>query len=162
MSLIQYGILEYIIGPNDAASQKYVAAPTSPEQQALCKRQRLRISQGFANVSSLGLFFTVSLGTVIVLLALFLDNIMGCITRLSKGDGEKHRAWIQDDVLHLHRLAYGQQQLFGSRWVAADDDIPLVEGNGFLDPIADPHWTKTNNTQNRLSIDSLMEIDGIP
>ncbi|KAI0201027.1 hypothetical protein F4808DRAFT_426354 [Astrocystis sublimbata] len=160
MSLIQYGILQYMVGPNDPAFQEFVVSPTAGPQLALCKRQRLRIGQGFANVSSLGLFFTISLGTVIIVVALFLDNIMGCITRLSKGDGEKHRGWIQDDVLHMQRLAYGQQQSFPSRWIGADDNIPVVEGNGFLDPIVDPHCAKTRDSQHRLSIDSLMDVDG--
>ncbi|KAI0416096.1 hypothetical protein F5X98DRAFT_388372 [Xylaria grammica] len=154
MSLIQYGILQYMIGPDDEALQEYVTAPESREQQALCKRQRVHISQGFANVSSLGLFFTVSLGTVVILLALFLDNIMGWVTRLSKGDGKKHRAWIRDDVLHLQRLAYEQQQSSGPRWIS-DDNIPLVEYNGFLDPISGSH-------QNRLSVDSFVAVDGTP
>ncbi|RWA12980.1 hypothetical protein EKO27_g2109 [Xylaria grammica] len=154
MSLIQHGILQYMIGPDDEALQEYVTASKSPELQALCKRQRVRISQGFANVSSLGLFFTVSLGTVVILLALFLDNIMGWVTRLSKGDGKKHRAWIRDDVLHLQRLAYEQQQSSGPRWIS-DDNIPLVEYNGFLDPISGSH-------QNRLSVDSFVAVDGTP
>ncbi|KAI0539521.1 hypothetical protein GGR58DRAFT_464596 [Xylaria digitata] len=163
ISLIQYGLLEYMIGPDDEDIRKYVQTPSTPEARALCKRQRVRISQGFANVSSLGLFFTINLGAVIILLALFLDNIMGCITRLSKGDGKKHRAWIRDDVLHFQRLAYRQEQAFGPRWIATDDDdIPLVEGNGFLDPIVDSQEIKTDDTQSRLSVDSLMDVDGTP
>ncbi|KAI0975411.1 hypothetical protein F4678DRAFT_420197 [Xylaria arbuscula] len=153
MSMIQYGLLEYMTGPNNEGFQKYVKTPTLPGEQALCKRQRIRISQGFANVSGLGLFFTISLGTVVILLAFLLDNIMGCITWLSKGDGKKHRAWIQDDILHLQRLAYGQEELVGARWIATDDDIPLVEGNGFLDPIVRQHYAKTDDTYNRLSVD---------
>ncbi|KAI1419513.1 hypothetical protein F5Y12DRAFT_793652 [Xylaria sp. FL1777] len=161
MSLIQYGLLEYMIGPSDEDLRKFVETPSTPEAQALCKRQRVRISQGFANVSSLGLFFTIALGALVILLALFLDTIMGCITRLSKGDGKKHRAWIRDDVLHFQRLAYRQEQAFGPRWIATDDDdIPLVEGNGFLDPIADPEEVKADNTQSRLSVDSLMDVSG--
>ncbi|KAI1737567.1 hypothetical protein F4680DRAFT_460375 [Xylaria scruposa] len=161
MSMIQYGLQEYMTGPNDEDLQKYVETPTTPEARALCKRQRVRVSQGFANVSSLGLFFTISLGAVIFILASSLDNIMGFITRFSKGDGKKHRAWIRDDVLHLQRLAYGQEQPFGPRWIATDDDdIPLVEGNGFLDPIVDPQDVKKDDTQSRLSVDSLMDVDG--
>ncbi|KAI0544896.1 hypothetical protein F4679DRAFT_600222 [Xylaria curta] len=161
MSLIQYGLLEYVTGPNDEDFRKYLWRPPTPEAQALCKRQRVRISQGFANVSSLGLFFTISLGTVVILLVLFLDDIMGCVTRLSKGNGKRHRAWIRDDVLHLQRLAYRQEQPFGPRWIATDDDdIPLVEGNGFLDPIVDPQDVKKDDTQSRLSVDSLMDVDG--
>ncbi|KAI1279385.1 hypothetical protein F5Y07DRAFT_387531 [Xylaria sp. FL0933] len=161
MSLIQYGLLQYMVGPNDDNLQKYVVPPSTSEEQALCKRQRVRISQGFANVSSLGLFFTISLGSVVILLALLLDNIMGCIARLSKGDGKKHRAWIRDDVLHFQRLAYRQEQAFGPRWIATDDDdVPLVEGNGFLDPLVDPQESKADDSQSRLSVDSLMDVDG--
>ncbi|KAI0798765.1 hypothetical protein GGR55DRAFT_553874 [Xylaria sp. FL0064] len=163
MSLVQYGLLEYMVRPNDDDLQKYVVPPSTSEARALCKRQRVRISQGFANVSSLGLFFTISLGSVIILLALFLDNIMRCVTRLSKGDGGKHRAWIRDDVLHLQRLAYRHEQAFGPRWIATDDDdVPLVEGNGFLDPLVDPQESKADDTQSRLSVDSLIDVDGTP
>ncbi|KAI1365568.1 hypothetical protein F5Y08DRAFT_303534 [Xylaria arbuscula] len=100
MSLIQYGLLEYMTRPDDENLHKYVQAPPTPEAQALCRRQRVHISLGFANVSSLGLFLTLSLGAVITLLTFFLDNIMKCMTRLSKGGGKKHRAWVRDDVLH--------------------------------------------------------------
>ncbi|KAI8944475.1 hypothetical protein F4801DRAFT_571552 [Xylaria longipes] len=31
----------------------------------------------------------------------------------------------------LKRLAYTKQQSFRSRWIAADKDTPLVEGNRF-------------------------------
>ncbi|KAJ2993905.1 hypothetical protein NUW58_g1188 [Xylaria curta] len=163
MSLIQHSLLEFMIGPNNAALQKYIKAPITSEERAVCKRQRVRISQGFANVSSLGLFFTIGLGTVVIILALFLDNIMGCITRFSKGDEQKHRAWIRDDVLHLQRLAYTQEKAFGPRWIATDDnDIPSVEDNSFLDPIVDPQEVKPDKIENRLSVDSLMDVDGTP
>ncbi|KAI1743530.1 hypothetical protein F4680DRAFT_347287 [Xylaria scruposa] len=133
LSLIQYGILQWMIGPSDSTLQKYVQPPPTPEQQALCRRQRVHISQGFANVSSFGLFLTVSVGAVVILLAVFLDSMVACTIRLTKGNQECHRAWKLSDVLHLQRLAYSKQCL--SKWVATEEDIPLVEGNGFLEPL---------------------------
>ncbi|KAI8626227.1 hypothetical protein F5Y19DRAFT_488512 [Xylariaceae sp. FL1651] len=163
LTALQYGILQWMIGPSDATLQKYVEAPKSPEQRALCRRQRVHISQGLANVSSFGLFFTVGLGAVIILVALFLDNVIACATRFTKGSGEKHRAWIRSDVLHLQRLANVQQPSYGSRWAGADNNIPFVEGNGFLDPLVDPHNVQALEGSNgdangRLSVDSLLHV----
>ncbi|KAI1115315.1 hypothetical protein F5Y14DRAFT_450132 [Nemania sp. NC0429] len=65
MSLIQHGLLEYVMGPDDEELRKYVLAPPTPEERAACERQRVRTSQGgFANVSGLGLFFTIGLGAI--------------------------------------------------------------------------------------------------
>ncbi|KAI0409291.1 hypothetical protein F4802DRAFT_615738 [Xylaria palmicola] len=155
------GPIQLPLPSNQWQIEKYVETPLLLEQRELCKRQRICISQGFANVSSLGLFFTIGLGTVVILLALFLDNIMGCIMRLSKGDGKKHCAWIRDDVLHLQRLAYGYDLDFGPRWIATNNDnILLVEGNCFLDPIFDLQEAKADDSQSRLLVDSLMNVDG--
>ncbi|KAI0182890.1 hypothetical protein EV127DRAFT_414658 [Xylaria flabelliformis] len=88
---------EYMTGPNDEEFQKYVEIPPTPEA---------RVSQGFANVSSLGL----SSQSASALSSLYLPR-------------------------------------FSTTY-------------GFLDPIIDPQDVNKDNTQSRLSVDSLMEVDG--
>ncbi|KAI0441135.1 hypothetical protein F4803DRAFT_563304 [Xylaria telfairii] len=73
----------------------------SPQDLAVCSRQRARTTAGFANVSALNLILALS----------------------------KQVAWIRNDVLHLQRLAYTAQERLEGREERTNKALlgPLIE-----------------------------------
>ncbi|KAL7621859.1 hypothetical protein AAE478_007359 [Parahypoxylon ruwenzoriense] len=149
MTLLQQGILQWVVGASSPTLHQYINRPTTPEHVALCGRQRIRPGTGgrFANVSTVGLFSVLASGTLIILTSLFLDNLADCVSRLSDTVRVKQRVWALDDVLHLQRLAYEAQAQARVEaghdpeyvWTGTDSNIPRVEGDALLGPLVGPN-----------------------
>ncbi|KAK3350288.1 hypothetical protein B0T25DRAFT_505733 [Lasiosphaeria hispida] len=117
-----------VVGPADRASQAYIVPPQTPEDLAVCQAQRVRIGQGFSNISLFGLLFVLCLGSVIIATSILLEPIVAILlARLSTTSAEAHKRWLLEDVLHLQRLAYkGQQHLPADGfWVDEGGRVPL-------------------------------------
>ncbi|KAI4859164.1 hypothetical protein F4820DRAFT_467279 [Hypoxylon rubiginosum] len=147
MKLLQEGILRWVIGPSDTVLQEHLLPPASPEQAALCHLHRIRPGPGagVANVSTFGLFFVLTVGTIVILVSLFIDCVAALLGRFSKTVRTKQRAWIEDDALQLQRMAYEadarvQEEAAGRSaglvWTGRDEDVPAVEGDdALLEPL---------------------------
>ncbi|KAI3327333.1 hypothetical protein HD806DRAFT_550854 [Xylariaceae sp. AK1471] len=117
--------------------------PISPADAAVCRRQRVRYPRGgFANVSGLGFFLVILLGTLIILTDLFLSSWIGLFGKYYPLVKVREKSWIYDDVLHLQRLAYMAQERaereHGSVWIDTDKDIPRVESPILLRSLIEP------------------------
>ncbi|KAI0168841.1 hypothetical protein GGR52DRAFT_592616 [Hypoxylon sp. FL1284] len=143
MKLLQEGILRWVIGPSDPALQEHLHPPASPEQAALCHLLRIRPGPdaGIANVSAFGLFFSLVVGIIIILVSLFIDSVATLLGKFSQKVRTKQQAWIEDDALQLQRIAYEAEARVqeeetgrspGLVWTGRDEDVPGVEGNNAL------------------------------
>ncbi|KAJ9131022.1 hypothetical protein NKR23_g11933 [Pleurostoma richardsiae] len=148
MTSLQQSLLYWVLASSTyPVLLPYMTHPNSSEEVALCSRQRVRLGPGggFANFSGFGLLFTVTLGTLITLVNLFLDNIAGLVGRFSPTAREKQRVWIRDDALHLQRLAYTAEAQAGvwtgydidSVWAGVDSNVPRVIGDTLLGPLVE-------------------------
>ncbi|KAI1772237.1 hypothetical protein F4818DRAFT_454108 [Hypoxylon cercidicola] len=139
MKLLQEGILRWVIGPSNPILQAHLLPPTFPDQAALCHLHRIQpgAGAGVANVSNFGFFFVLSVGTIVIVLSLFVDEIAGLLGRFSQTVRVKQRAWVEDDALQLQRIAYeadarAQEEATGHGpglvWTGRDEDLPVVQG----------------------------------
>ncbi|OTA94167.1 hypothetical protein M434DRAFT_30179 [Hypoxylon sp. CO27-5] len=151
MKLLQEGILEWTLGPTSPILQEHLLRPDSPEQAILCRSQRVKLGAGggFANVSAFGFFFLLITGTLVVVTSICLDTFAECLGYFSSAVKRRHRVWIQDDSLHLQRLAYEAQARalkeahgkdLGRMWADADKEIPTVQGETLLGPLSEPNF----------------------
>ena len=122
-----------VVGPEDRASQTYIAPPQTSEELAVCRAQRVRIGQGFSNISFFGMLFVFCLGSAIIAASVLLEPIAAVATQffarfstISVAATTRKRGLL-DDALHLQRLAYkGQQKQSESGvWVDEHRRIPL-------------------------------------
>ncbi|KAI2627693.1 hypothetical protein GGR54DRAFT_590050 [Hypoxylon sp. NC1633] len=142
--LIQQRLLEGVI----SGSSELLTI--TPEERAFCSGQRVRSSavSGFTNISALSFFLVLFLGTILIVTGLFLDRVVGMISPVKQG------VWVNDNALHLQRLAYMNQERVGgkevSTWADIDKDIPRVEGETLLGPLVEPK-IDTMSSESRLS-----------
>ncbi|KAI0120839.1 hypothetical protein F4776DRAFT_665466 [Hypoxylon sp. NC0597] len=149
MKLLQEGILEWALGPTSPILQEHFLRPDSPEQAILCRSQRVKLGAGggFANISAFSFFFLLITGTLVIVISICLDTLAECLGYFSPAVRRRHRAWIQDDSLHLQRLAYearvrALEEVHGKGpgyvWIDADKEIPTVQGETLLGPLSEP------------------------
>ncbi|KAI0195548.1 hypothetical protein EV127DRAFT_477269 [Xylaria flabelliformis] len=135
MAALQYSLLSRI---SDAYLEYNSSSSTltSPEDLAICSRQRARISAGFANVSALNLIIVLSLGTAVIVTNLCLDLLVELLAKFFPTVKPKQVTWIRNDVLHLQRLAYTAQELLAGEdrtaWTGINKSIPRVENKALL------------------------------
>lgn len=129
-SVLAQRLVLRVVGPGDRASQAYIVPPQTLEDLAVCQAQRVRIGQGFSNISLFDLLFPLCLGSVIIAMAMLLEpTVATLVGRLSAASAASQKSWLLDDVLHLQRLAYkGQQSLPGDgSWTNEEDRVPLFK-----------------------------------
>ncbi|KAI5861300.1 hypothetical protein GGS23DRAFT_576140 [Durotheca rogersii] len=148
MVLLQQALLQRMAGPTDPVLSRYVDRPSTPEDIALCGRQRVRLCPGggVANVSTVGLFLILTSSTLVILTSLFLDKIAGYVGGWLPSVRARQRTWVLDDCLHLQRLVYeARAKVQGDEergpeyvWVGIDGDTPRVVGDALLGPLVGP------------------------
>lgn len=121
-----------VVGPTDRTSQEYIVPPQSPEELAICRAQKVRMGQGFSNVSLFGLLFVLCFGSVITATSLLLELLGPYYSQISKNSASSRRSWVLNDALHLQRSAYkGQGQPTRGNWTHEDRSIPIIQpGDG--------------------------------
>lgn len=127
-----------VVGPMVRTSQQYIVPPQTPEI-AICKGQKVRMGQGFSNVSLFGLLFVLCFGSVIIATSVLLELLGLCCSRCSKSSARARKNWLLDDALHLQRLVYkGQGQPREGVWIREDRGIPLFQPQDqWLSPLAE-------------------------
>ncbi|KUI69927.1 hypothetical protein VM1G_05376 [Cytospora mali] len=130
---IQNWLLLRVIGPQDPTARQFVNKPATDAEGAVCKAQKVRVGQGFNNISLFGLIFVLAFGSVTTLLSTFINDIAILVGKLSRRKPKDQRSWNRDDVLQIQRLAYQGQS--NELWARPDAQIPIVTTGGLLGPL---------------------------
>ncbi|KAI1769868.1 hypothetical protein F4818DRAFT_311897 [Hypoxylon cercidicola] len=144
MAAVQYRLIQQRLLEGVVPMLNQLGSIT-PEERAFCSGQRVssRAVSGFTNVFALSLFLIISLGSLIIVTSLFLDRVVGMISPV------RQRLWINDNALHLQRLAYMNQERVEdkqvSTWTDIDKDTPRVEGETLLGPLVEPETEKISH-----------------
>ncbi|KAI1123655.1 hypothetical protein F5Y10DRAFT_285832 [Nemania abortiva] len=135
---------------------------TAPEFQKLCENQKIR-STAYGSFSLFGLFFTLTVGLLLILVSYLLEPIFEW---LHKRKGYKEYAyleWVTGATLQLQRLTH-EEMGFGT-WSEGTETIPMTkEGEllGSLD-ITDPRHPVLRRPMNNTAIgDGSEHADTIP
>jgi len=134
MASLQVRLTMQATGSSDASIRQHILPPTTDAETQLCRAQRVRVGQGFSNISLLGLVLVVPLGALIIVTSLLLDPIIGLIGRTARGKTARSlRSWNHDYVLQIQRSAYeGQTEC---KWDNVDGEVPIALDEEVLEPL---------------------------
>ncbi|KAJ5957343.1 hypothetical protein N7501_011622 [Penicillium viridicatum] len=125
--------------------QGFVDSATMPETNGLyfpelsgtaasCKHQIVRNVTGLQNFNMLAIVIVLVLGSIIIVLGLTIDSIVGYVQRRFPGASAGWVHWTLDGVFQLQRLAYRGAGV--RSWRDEDTYIPIVDGRAL--PGVDP------------------------
>lgn len=104
----------------------FIVPETDPEKLKLCNNQRFR-SPKYSSFSILGLAIIVAMSSVIILLNLSLQRVVGWV-QTRRRRGWKRLEWIEDDVLQLQRMAF--EGRWEGPWKGKTDEVPVTQRFG--------------------------------
>ena len=109
----------------------FVNPETTPENINLCNNQKFK-SSAYASFSVFGLALIASICFTIILLNLTVPPIVGWVQKKwSSSQGVvsvSRRAWIEDDVLQLQRIALEAKGL--GPWSGRSHTVPVLDSHG--------------------------------
>lgn len=121
LALIQQGFVDSAtMLDNDALD-----FPQLSGTAASCKHQIVRNVTGLQNFNMLAIVMVLVLGSIIIVLGLTIDSIVGYIQRRFPGASEGWVYWTLDGVFQLQRLAYRGAGV--RSWRDEDTYIPIVD-----------------------------------
>ncbi|KAK0717785.1 hypothetical protein B0T26DRAFT_776735, partial [Lasiosphaeria miniovina] len=134
MSVMQTRLVMQATGPSTESIRQYIVPPATEAQKQLCRAQRVRVGQGFSNISLLGLLLVAILGVLIILASLALDSVVSRLSQVSKARVARSlRSWNHNYVLQIQRLAYeGQSE---RKWENIDGEVPVTSDSESLGPL---------------------------
>lgn len=129
LAALQEVFVDIATGPADAALAPLLLRPENEQQRRLCASQKIR-STAYTNISILGLSLILSLGTIVILLATFLESLVALVLRWRKLDTYAHLEWGANETLTLQRLAH--EELGLGRWKECGKAVPVTEKGDLL------------------------------
>lgn len=137
LARLQHGLVQYVTGPAAIQSSTYIEYPTDPFEQKLCTTQKIPNSGEYVSFSTLGIVIIVVVGTLIILVSLFLEDIVCYVyKRWDTKHDYRRLQWILDGKFQLQRMAYQYAGL--GEWEKKDGNVPVTVGMArvFPSPIA--------------------------
>lgn len=125
LTSIQRSIVDYARGPSSKAARQFLAVPDE-NFKALCGMIRARTSGRFASINTYGLAVVVGLGTVIVLMNVFLESAIRGVQRWRKVPHGGVDAWVEDGLLQVHKGTVVLRE--GEEWRGEDGAVPVIKG----------------------------------
>ncbi|OQD99499.1 hypothetical protein PENSOL_c006G11234 [Penicillium solitum] len=122
LALIQQGFVDSAT----VSENNGVHLPQLSGTEASCKHQIVRNLTGLQNFNILAIVIVLVLGSIIIVLGLTIDSIVGYVQRRFRGTSEGWVHWTLDGVFQLQRLAYRGAGI--RSWRDEDTYIPIVDG----------------------------------
>ncbi|KAJ5505300.1 hypothetical protein N7453_004257 [Penicillium expansum] len=122
LAMIQQGFVDSATVPDN--NRLYF--PQLSGTAASCKHQIVRNIAGLQNFNTLAIVIVLVLGSIIIVLGLTIDSIVGYVQRRFPGASEGWVHWTLDGVFQLQRLAYRGAGV--RSWRDEDTYIPIVDG----------------------------------
>lgn len=122
----------------------FIDEETSPEHLKLCENQKFRSAE-YSSISLLGLLIVIILCFTIIILNTIIPHLVKFIQGMwFSGGGVSKRAWIEDDVLQLQRIALEARGL--GPWKGRIDAVPVLDSyaeefqrmtfeGGYIEPV---------------------------
>ncbi|CAI7637299.1 unnamed protein product [Penicillium viridicatum] len=130
LALMQQGVVDSTTMPENNG----LYFPELSGTAASCKHQIIRNVTGLQNFNMLAIVIVLVVGSIIIVLGLTIDTIVGYVQRRFPGASEGWVHWTLDGVFQLQRLAYRGAGV--RSWRDEDTYIPIVDGRAL--PGVDP------------------------
>lgn len=125
----QHGIRDFV-NPTQVTSGVHLIPAQTRAEREMCHNQKTLQTNGTISISSLGLALTLTLGTLLILLAPLLETLA------QRFCNARYRHWLIDDKLSLQKLVYEGK---GVRWSeSSDTKIPVTESRQRLSSVLEP------------------------
>jgi hypothetical protein len=124
---IQGAVVQYALGQEnlDAA---LLTLPSTPYEESMCKNQIVKSTSGYTSFSFLGVMIVLLLGSAIVVIGTFVENIAALIQTVFGGRNYHNTAWNLDNVFQTQRKAF--EGFSQGTWESADGvEIPCTARN---------------------------------
>lgn len=121
---LQRWMIDYVSGPADPEFDKYIRAPSTAQELAMCSNQRTRCSDAMS-FNGLGLIIIISVGSLIIITNLSLSLIVGFVQNWFKKGVYRRTEWALDETLQLQRMAY--ERADQGTWRKTESMVPLSE-----------------------------------
>ncbi|CAI7663903.1 unnamed protein product [Penicillium discolor] len=122
LAMIQQGFVDSAT----VSDNNGVRLPQLSGTEASCKHQIVRNVTGLQNFDMLAIVIVLVLGSIIIVIGLTIDSIVGYVQRRFCGTSEGWVHWTLDGVFQLQRLAYRGAGV--RSWRDEDTYIPIVDG----------------------------------
>lgn len=123
-------------GPSYVPAGSRLKRASLPQDISLCKSQIILSPGGTTSFSVLGVGIILIVGTLLVLVSLFLDSLAGYFRSKFRKHDYKRIQWGLDGIFQLHRLAY--EAAGQGTWTGGADSIPITK-QGDLIRVPDFH-----------------------
>ncbi|KAI0448353.1 hypothetical protein F5B21DRAFT_497767 [Xylaria acuta] len=117
----------YVRDNSDILATRFIY--TAPEFRKLCNNQKIR-SSAHASFSLFGLFFTLTVGLLLILVSYLLEPICEWFHKRNGYNQYPYLEWVSNATLQLQRLAH-EEAGFGT-WSEGTKTIPMVKAGQLL------------------------------
>lgn len=124
MARLQQSVIQYATGPPYLPDGAILIKPANEAERHMCKSQRVRSPGGTMSFSVLGVAIILVVGSILILISLFLDTIVGYFRRAFGLDEYKRLQWAMDNKFQLHRLAY--EEAGQGSWSGGVEMVPTT------------------------------------
>lgn len=149
-------------GPSYVPAGSRLQRASLPEQIRLCKSQIILSPGGTTSFSVLGIGIILIVGTLLVLVSLFLDTLAGYFRSKFHKHNYKRIQWGLDGIFQLHRLAY--EAAGQGTWTGGADSIPITKQGDLIrvpDFHVDPNHPMLRMREKQEDLANLSESDKI-
>ncbi|KAK2597555.1 hypothetical protein N8I77_012334 [Diaporthe amygdali] len=129
MAATQAAFVNAVHGPKDPSLLQMTLRPLNKYMESLCHNQKI-LSTDYTSFSLFGLYFTFTVGVLIIFVSYLLEPIFECLARRRKHEEYKYLEWTGNETLQLQRMAY--QGLGSEAWSGYTDSIPKTRPGYFL------------------------------
>ncbi|OCL08920.1 hypothetical protein AOQ84DRAFT_388517 [Glonium stellatum] len=126
MASLQGAFVEAANGPPTTQLKEFQYQPNDTQSHFMCTNQKI-ISTLYSSFNVLGLSIIIGLGSIIILLDLTLEPLIGAYQKRHLGSYQYTYArleWHTNSILQLQRLAH--EQIGAGTWLRADGETPVT------------------------------------
>ena len=138
LAIMQRTPIEAVAGPSDSSVQQYVQRNATGSGN-FCVNQKIR-STAYTCFSVLGIFVTLVLGGLIILVSNIIESVCTCLKKRQNGYAYKRLEWVTNETLQLQRMVH--EELGLGTWTGTASSLPVAKKDeklGVLDISNEEH-----------------------
>ncbi|KAK5113614.1 hypothetical protein LTR85_010843 [Meristemomyces frigidus] len=124
LARLQQSMVDYAVGPTNMPAGVNIIHPSSIPDQVMCRSQKIKATSGTQNFSVLGVAIILIVGTVLIVVGMTVDKVVGLAQKLVRPNAPGRLAWVLDEKRQLQRMAFEGAEWTG--WQHCNSGIPTT------------------------------------
>ena len=125
LARLQEQTVRYATGPSYMSDILDLIRPANQDEWNMCKNQIIRSQGDTISFSMLGVSIILIIGSILIIMSLMIDTLVGSIRRRFHRKEFKSLQWTLDEKLQLQRLAY--EEAGQGEWTGCADPVPVTK-----------------------------------